>query len=129
MKTSILLPVYNGSNYINKTILSILNQKGDWELIIQDDCSTDNTYEIVKNYLSEKVKYFKNSVSLKCFGTLNAAVANSSGELLRLFSHDDIMLENDIIICDKYLNDNKDIGLCFTNYDMIDENDNITSSS
>ena len=127
--TSILLPIYNGEKYIVETIESILLQEGDWELIIQDDCSTDTTSILVEKYLNKKIKYFKNEKSLKCFGTLNAAVSNSTGELLRLFSHDDIMLENDILISEQYMNNNTDVGLCFTNYDMIDEIGQITSSS
>jgi alpha-1,3-rhamnosyltransferase len=127
--TSVLLPVYNGADYIEESIISILKQKGDWELIIQDDCSSDTTELICKNYLSEKVKYFKNDIKCYCFGTLNAAAFNANGELIRLFSHDDIMLDNDLINSANFLKNNPDIGICFTNYDMIDSDGNITGSS
>ena len=129
MLTSVLLPVYNGANYIEESILSVLKQKGDWELIIQDDCSTDDTEVICEKYLSSRIKYFKNEKSCKCWGTLNAAVQHSNGNLLRLFSHDDIMLEDDLIISENFLNENQDIGICFTNYDKIDNDGKITGSS
>jgi glycosyltransferase involved in cell wall biosynthesis len=127
--TSILLPVYNGSKYIEGSINTILNQAGSWELIIQDDCSADETGLICKKYLSDKVKYFRNTQNLNCWGSLNAAALHASGDLLRLFSHDDKMLENDIRKAEKYMRENPDIGLSFTDYDKIDENGNITGSS
>ncbi|MFT3703619.1 MAG: glycosyltransferase [Agriterribacter sp.] len=129
MLTSILLPVYNGANYIASSIETILKQRGNWELIIQDDCSTDDTEILCKKYLSEKVKYYKNKTSLKCWGTLNEAATHANGELFRLFSHDDLMLDDDIILSEAYMINNPDIGLSFTNYDMIDQNGSTTGSS
>lgn len=129
MLTSILLPVYNGENYIAESIESILTQKGEWELIIQDDCSTDSTEEICQKFVSENVKYFKNDSSLKCWGTLNESALNAKGQLFRLFSHDDIMLEDDILTCAQYMESNPGVGLSFSNYDMIDEVGIVTGSS
>lgn len=129
MLTSILLPVYNGANYIEDSIKSILKQNGNWELIIQDDCSTDNTEQICRKYLSENISYYKNESSLKCWGTLNESAIHARGSLLRLFSHDDIMLYDDIVVNEQYMRNNPDIGLSFTNYDMIDEKGLVTGSS
>lgn len=58
---SIIMPSYNTAQYIEKTIKSVLDQTyTNWELIIVDDCSTDNTDEVVKNYLTDKrIKYLK----------------------------------------------------------------------
>lgn len=58
---SIITPSYNTSKYIGKTIESVLKQTYEnWEMIIVDDCSTDDTDEVVKPYLSDKrIKYIK----------------------------------------------------------------------
>ena len=59
---SIIMPSYNTASFIAESIQSVLAQSyKDWELIIVDDCSPDNTDEIVKPYLSdERIKYLKN---------------------------------------------------------------------
>ena len=58
---SVVMPTYNNSIYIKKAIDSVINQKVDYELLIIDDASTDNTYEVVKPYLSDRIKYIRNS--------------------------------------------------------------------
>ena len=63
---SIIMPSYNTSKYIVETIQSVLAQTyKDWELLIVDDCSTDNTDEIVKPFLADKrIHYLKNEKNL-----------------------------------------------------------------
>ena len=59
---SIIMPSYNTGKYISETIESVLAQTyKNWELIIVDDCSTDDTDEVVKKFLSDKrIRYLKN---------------------------------------------------------------------
>ena len=59
---SIIMPSFNTGKYITETIESVLAQSyKNWELIIVDDCSTDNTDEVVKSFLSDdRIKYIKN---------------------------------------------------------------------
>ena len=58
---SIIMPSYNTAPYIMETIQSVLNQSyQNWELIIVDDCSTDNTDQVVACIRDERIKYFKN---------------------------------------------------------------------
>ena len=59
---SIIMPSYNTAKYIGESIDSVLAQTySDWELIIVDDCSTDNTDEVVSKYLSDpRIRYLKN---------------------------------------------------------------------
>jgi len=57
---SVIIPVYNGENYILDTIESVVNQSyGDFELVIVDDGSVDNTEEIIKTFDDERIKYYK----------------------------------------------------------------------
>ena len=58
---SIIMPSYNTGKFIQETINSVINQTySNWELIIVDDCSTDNTDEIVKNINDSRIIYLKN---------------------------------------------------------------------
>ena len=59
---TIVMPSFNTSKYIAETLESVISQTyTDWELIIVDDCSTDNTDEIVRPYLNySRIKFFKN---------------------------------------------------------------------
>jgi glycosyltransferase involved in cell wall biosynthesis len=61
---SIITPLYNSEQFISKTIESVIVQTySDWEMIIVDDCSTDQSSEIVKSYMTsdDRIKYFKTS--------------------------------------------------------------------
>lgn len=62
---SIIMPSYNTAQYIYETIQSVLAQTyTNWELIIVDDCSTDNTDEVVKSFLSDdRIKYKKTKLT------------------------------------------------------------------
>ena len=57
---SIIMPSYNTAAFIGESIESVLKQTyTKWELLIVDDCSTDNTEEIVKQYNDDRIKFFK----------------------------------------------------------------------
>ena len=56
----IITPVYNSEKYIGETIESVLNQTyQNWEMLIVDDCSSDNTAEVMKRYSDPGIKYFR----------------------------------------------------------------------
>lgn len=90
---SILLPVYNGSTYLADCINSLLNQTLDkYEIIICDDCSTDDSFSIIQSFaLEPKIKIYKNVKNHGLFGNLKIMVGYSSGNIIRLFGQDDIM--------------------------------------
>ena len=94
---SIIIPTYNRSNYLDKTLESILSQTyNNWECLIIDDGSTDNTREIVSNYsnLDKRFKYFIRPEPFKSGGNgaRNYGFKISQGELIQWFDDDDIML-------------------------------------
>jgi glycosyltransferase involved in cell wall biosynthesis len=65
MKFSILIPTYNGAAVIGGTLKSILSQSfSDYEIIIQDDASTDKTEEIICAFSDPRIKFFKNIQNL-----------------------------------------------------------------
>lgn len=61
MKVSVVTASYNYQDYIKESIQSVLNQTyKDWELIIVDDCSTDNSVQVINSYKDDRIKLFVN---------------------------------------------------------------------
>ena len=92
---SIVLPIYNGEKYMRQSIESVINQTyKNWELIIIDDCSSDNTPEIAKEYANQdnRIKYYRNETNLKLPRGLNRGFSLSKGEYLTWTSDDNLYL-------------------------------------
>ena len=79
---SIITPSYNTANFIGKTIESVLEQTyQNWEMIIVDDCSQDNTDEVVQQYLvDERIRYIKNEVNSGAALSRNRALKEARGD-------------------------------------------------
>lgn len=109
MKVSVVLTTYNRANILPESINSILDQTyKDFELIISDDCSTDNTEVICKKYekMDQRVHYRKNDKNLGMPGNLNAAILEASGEYIANLHDGDLydqrLLEKWNTALDKY---------------------------
>src|SRR5688572_30003299 len=91
-KVSILIPTYNYAHYIGEAIESALNQTyTNFELIIIDDQSNDNTDEVVTRYLTDpRVKYYKNKVNLGLAANFNEALKFAKGEYIKYLLADDL---------------------------------------
>lgn len=89
---SIIMPSYNTATYIAASIKSVLAQTyTNWELIIIDDCSTDNTDEIVKPFLTDKrIKYLKNKQNSGAAITRNRALREAKGKWIAFLDSDDL---------------------------------------
>ena len=89
---SVLLPVFNGEQYIKKAAFSILNQSHkELELLIIDDCSTDKSYQMSMNISEQdnRVRVFKNQKNLGLTKSLNLLINESSGKYLARQDSDD----------------------------------------
>ncbi len=87
---SVCIPLYNGGLYIRETIESVLAQTlSDWELIITDDCSTDNSREIVASFSDKRIRYLLNPQRLGVEGNWNRCVNEGLGAYRKLLCHDD----------------------------------------
>lgn len=90
---SILIPTYNRSALLTECIQSVLNQDfTDYEVIVSDDCSPDDTQQIVTSMTDSRVHYFRNERNLGYGGNLAAGAAHATGGILFLLGHDDILL-------------------------------------
>lgn len=88
---SVCICTYNTGKYVKKSIESALSQDyGNLEVIIVDDCSTDGTAEIVKEFLYDKrIKFFQNEINLGLTGNIKQALKHASGEWVAFLSSDD----------------------------------------
>lgn len=92
---SIIMPVYNGEKYIAESIRSVLDQTyRNWELIVVDDGSTDNTAQIAQSFSAEdqRIKYIFQQ-NKKLAGARNTGIANSTGELVAFLDADDLWVK------------------------------------
>ena len=89
---SVIMPSYNTDKYIAVSIQSVLDQTYErWELIIVDDCSTDNTDEVVKPFLSdERIKYLKNDKNSGAAVSRNYALREAKGRWIAFLDSDDL---------------------------------------
>lgn len=92
LKFSICMPAYNGGEVIGETIKSILSQSfRNYDFIIVDDNSTDNTAEVIKRFKDPRIKYFKNKKNLGYPKNLEICRKKAKNEVLFLMGQDDIL--------------------------------------
>ena len=127
-KISIIIPVFNTEKYIGKAIESVLSQTYiDFELILVDDASTDNTYSICEEYAKKdkRIRLYKNEKNLGMMPNWNQALKYINGKYWAKLDADDWWEENFIQDCYNIISNNENIGMVCGRYIYIDENDNI----
>jgi glycosyltransferase involved in cell wall biosynthesis len=88
----VILPVYNGGQYLKLSVESVLNQTfRDFAFYILDDCSTDESWAYLNSLQDTRVKLFRNEKNRGLFYNLNFLIKNSTSSLIKLWSQDDIM--------------------------------------
>lgn len=108
-KVSVIMAVYNGVANMSKSINSIRNQTfTDWEFIICDDCSTDDTYRELKLIAAEdpRIKIIQNEKNSKLAYSLNHCLSEATGEYIARMDHDDIALPDRFARQVKFLDEN-----------------------
>jgi glycosyltransferase involved in cell wall biosynthesis len=129
-KVSVCIPVYNGSDYIAESIDSVLAQNfKDFELIVCDNCSTDNTEEIVRNYKDSRVRYFRNQKNLGYVGNANRCLELAAGEYISIWHHDDCMMPDNLERKVRLLDEHPDVGFVHSNLVLIDVKGEIVSQN
>ncbi len=120
---SIIMPSYNTGVYIAETIESVLSQTyQNWELLIVDDCSTDETDEIVKGFLSdERIQYLKNEENSGAAFSRNIALRAAKGKWIAFLDSDDLWMPEKLEKQIKFMKNNG-YSFSYTNYEEIDAN-------
>lgn len=119
---SIIMPSYNTGRFISETIESVLAQSySNWELIIVDDCSKDDTDDIVKPYLADaRIHYIKNEINSGAAISRNRALRESKGKWIAFLDSDDLW-EPDKLKKQIVFMENNNYHFSYTNYTEIDE--------
>lgn len=122
--SSIILPAYNAEKYIAKSISSILNQTyKNFELIIIDDGSTDNTLKEVNKFNDSRIKIIKNEENLGLPKTLNKAIYLSKGKYIARADADDEWIDKDKLKRQiNFLEENPKYALVGTGAICVDKN-------
>ena len=120
---SVIMSVYNDENNVANAIQSILDQTfDDFEFLIIDDCSTDNTYEEMTKFVNDsRVKLYVNEENIGLTMSLNKLIEESNGKYIFRQDSDDISFKNRFVEQIKIL-ETKDIKTCTTR--AIDLNNN-----
>lgn len=85
------MPSYNTGKYINDSIESVINQTySNWELIIVDDCSSDNTYDCISGFCDDRIKLIKNEKNSGAAESRNKALRETKGRWIAFLDSDDI---------------------------------------
>ena len=122
MKLSILMPVYNGQDFIKQAISNVLSQSFlDYELIIVDDCSLDKTPQIVKSIKDKRIKFSQNKKNLGYSGNLEKCRKKAKGEIIYLLAQDDILSLDALLDTYKAFRNHPKIGAVTRPYYWFDE--------
>lgn len=117
---SIIMPSYNTASYIKQTIQSVLDQTyTNWELIIVDDCSTDNTNEVVDTIKDCRIHYFKNEKNSGAAISRNKALREAKGQWIAYLDSDDLWMPEKLEKQIKFMEENGYV-FSYTNYEEID---------
>lgn len=122
-KVSVIMPCYNCENYIEQSMLSVLRQTyQNLELLICDDASTDNSLEIIEDYLSKdsRIKVFSNAYLKGAPGARNTCLDHVTGDFVSFLDADDLWMEDKL---ERHLNFmlNNDVTFSYSHLNIMDE--------
>jgi len=126
-RVSVIMPVYNAARYLKEAIGSIVGQTyTDWELIIINDGSTDESNFIIGSYSDSRIRHYENGSNLGLIATLNRAINLCRGEYIARMDADDISLPERISSQLEFMEKNPEYAICGTNARIINEAGNTT---
>ena len=128
-KISVLMPVYNAEKFLKEAIDSILNQTfKDFEFLIINDASTDNSKKISLFYKDPRIKYFENKKNLGVAKTLNKGLRLAKGKYIARMDADDISLPNRFKLQYEKLKIDRNLVIIFSDFDWVNEKGNYHST-
>jgi len=121
-KVSVLMAVYNAEKYLRQAIESILGQSfEDFELLINDDGSTDRSVEIIQSYRDSRIRAVQNPINQGEERVRNQCLQIARGEYIAVLDADDIAHRERLQIQTDFLNRNTGISLVGSPHEIIDE--------
>ena len=127
---SVITPLYNAEKYIERCILSVLNQTFiDWEMLIVNDCSTDNSLDVVKLYsqADSRIKLINMPKNSGVAAARNAGINAAKGRFIAFLDSDDIWLPSKLSNQVRFMLDNG-YYFTYTSYQVMDDEDRIINT-
>ncbi|OTG88649.1 glycosyltransferase family 2 protein [Acinetobacter sp. ANC 3813] len=127
---SIITPSFNSSGFLNKTIESVINQSySDWELIIVDDASSDDSCLIVNNFIQidQRIKLIKLEKNSGAAVARNTGIEAANGRFIAFLDSDDTWLPEKLFEQVNFMLNN-DYALTYTQYHQVDEDGNLLNN-
>lgn len=124
MKVSVIIPAYNQGVYLGKAVQSVLDQTyPDFDIVIVDDGSTDNTADIARGFKDQRIRYiYQENRGLSA--ARNTGIQNSDGELLTFLDSDDLFFPDKLEVLVAELEQHPEVGFVAGQAVLIDENGN-----
>lgn len=128
-KVSVIVNCFNGNAFIEKCLLSILNQSySNYEIILFDNNSDDDSIKLAKKFKSKKIRIFKSKKKIKLYDARNRAISKSRGKFIAFLDVDDVWYSKKIQKQIEKINaENSDV--CYTNYWLINKRKKVFSQS
>ena len=123
---SVILPAYNAEGTIGEAIKSIIDQTyKDWELLVIDDGSTDNTKAVIQSFEDPRIKYIENEGNKKLIYTLNRGLEMATGKYIARMDADDISKPDRFQKQVDFMEGNPECIVCGTFIQMFKDSENI----
>ena len=123
-KVSVVMPVYNGMPFLPQALGSILDQTfSDFELVIVNDCSTDNSKEYIKAVKDDRIVFVDLEQNQGVTGALRAGMEKVRGEYIARLDADDEALPERLSKQVQFLDENPEVGICGSSYYLIGDDD------
>jgi glycosyltransferase involved in cell wall biosynthesis len=124
-RVSVIIPSYNHEKYVAEAIQSVLDQTyQDFEIVITDDGSSDNTVAVIKNFTDSRIRLFCFPNNRGACVAANHCIKESKGEFIALLNSDDAFVNNKLEKQVKFLDEHLEIGAVFSQVQFINENSN-----
>ncbi len=129
IQTSVIIPVYNSEKYIGRCLRSLLKQtknENEYELIVINDGSTDNTYNAIKPFIGD-IRYLENDKKLGLPASLNLGIKQARGQYIVRVDSDDYVHWDYLNILSMFLNLNNNFHAVACDYLLVDDQQNLIS--
>jgi glycosyltransferase involved in cell wall biosynthesis len=128
-QVSVVIVTYNSGQYVAKAIESVLSQTNeDFEIVVQDDCSVDDTVEVVRSFSDNRIRLFRNPANVGIVTNSNLGIANARGEFVSRLDADDLFLGRHLEVCARALNAHPSASLAYGRA-LVLEDDHLTPFS
>lgn len=123
---SILMPAFNEENFIKRAIESTIAQTySNWELLVLDDASTDETNKIIRTFSDSRIRVFEHEKNLGYLDSCNELFTSANGELITFLDADDLQSADRIEVCVNAFKQDDELGFVTTDNARIDSDDDV----